>query len=92
MTPYWITFTDGSKACCEGQSPYDAKKIAEHFTGKTVDGGEYKDINAVPLPYPANPVIWQFAHPLTGKTPCFCYTPEQCKGASCCRKDYACTE
>jgi hypothetical protein len=89
---FWLTFTDGSKGCCQGESDYDAKRIAEKLTGKTVAGGQYKDIAAVTLPYPAEPVIWQFDHPVVGKTPAFCNTPEQCKGRGCCPKSYACTE
>ena len=85
MKAYWLTFTDGSHGCCEGQNDYDAKKIAEHITGKTVSGAEG-------LPYPATPIIWQFDHPIHGSTPAFCYTPEECKGCGSCPKSYACTE
>lgn len=91
MQGYWITFTDGSKGYCEGNSAYDAKKIAEHLTGKTVKGGKFKDIDAVILPYPAEPVIWQLDHPVDGKTPRFCYRPEQCKGKTCCPQCPSCT-
>jgi colicin import membrane protein len=27
------------------------------------------------LPYPANPIIWQFEHPINGKCPPFCHSP-----------------
>ena len=27
MKAFWLTFTDGSQACCEGQSEFDAKRI-----------------------------------------------------------------
>lgn len=43
MQSFWLTFTDDSQACCEGQNPYDAKRIAEKLTGKKVAGGEYKE-------------------------------------------------
>ena len=92
MTPFWLKFTDGSKGCCEGQTAYDAKVIAEKLTGKKVAGGEYKDIEAVSLPYPATPLIWQFDHPVSGKCPPFCSTPETCKGRGSCPKSYACSE
>ena len=92
MQAYWLTFTDGSQACCEGQSAYDAKVIAEKFTGKTVAGGKYDNIEAKTLPYPASPVIWAFEHPVGGKTPTFCYTPKECAGNSSCRKNRACTD
>ena len=92
MQAYWLTFTDGSEACCEGQSSYDAKVIAEALTGKTVAGGVYKDIEAKPLPYPATPRIWAFKHPVFGEEPDFCYRPKDCAGRSSCRQDRACTE
>lgn len=92
LPSFWLTFTDGSKGCCDGSDAYDAKKIAEKITGKKVAGGEYQDIAAVSLPYPARPIIWQLDHPVSGKTPAFCYSPEQCKGKSCCTKGPACTE
>lgn len=92
MQAWWLTFTDGSKGCCEGQSEYDAKIIAEKLTSKTVAGGQYTSIAAVELPYPAGPIIWQFEHPLYGKTPPFCRKPEQCKGTVSCPQSRACTE
>ena len=92
MTPWWLTFTDGSHGCCEGQNEYDAKRIAEKITGKKVAGGESKDIAAKRLPYPANPLIWQLDHPVTGKCPAFCHSPRQCQGRGSCPKNYACSE
>jgi len=92
MTAYWLTFTDGSNGCCEGQSEYDAKMIAEKLTGKKVAGGEYDNISAKRLPYPATPLIWQFDHPVSGKCPPFCNTPGQCQGRGSCPKSYACSE
>lgn len=92
MKAYWLTFTDNSEACCEGQSPYDAKRIAEKLTGKTVAGGKYENIAAVGLPYPATPIIWQLDHPVGGKCPTFCHSPKTCAGKSSCPKSYACSE
>lgn len=92
MQSYWLKFTDGSEGCCQGQNEYDAKSIAEKLTGKTVGGGQYRDIHAKILPYPATPIIWQFDHPVTGKCPPFCFTPKQCAGHSSCPKNYACSE
>jgi hypothetical protein len=91
MNGYWITFTDGTKGYCQGSSAYDAKIIAEHITGKTVGGGKYKDFTMDTLPYPANPIIWQLDHPVSGKTPAFCFSPEKCKGNSCCHSNPSCT-
>ena len=85
MNTYWITFEDNSSGCCQGDSEYDAKKIAKHFKKK-----EIKDIK--PLPYPASPVIWQLDHPVFGKTPTFCHDPRGCSGKSSCPKSYSCTE
>ena len=92
MQGFWLTFTDGTKGYCEGWDAFDAKQIAEKLTGKTVAGGEYRDIAAQTLPYPANPIIWQFDHPVNGNRPAFCYRPNQCAGKSGCRNTPACTE
>ena len=92
MQSFWVAFTDGSKACCQGESQYDAKVIAEKVTGKKVAGGEYRDIAAERLPYPASPAVWLFDHPAHGKMPKFCTTPNQCKGRTACPKSYACSE
>ena len=92
MNGYWLSFTDGTNGYCQGANEYDAKRIAEKLTEKKVSGGEYKDIAAVSLPYPASPVIWQLDHPVSGKCPAFCYAPEKCKGKTSCPQRYACTE
>jgi len=93
MKSFWIKFSDGSEACCQGESAYDARRIAEKLTGKTIDGPKYEGgPNVVSLPYPASPVIWQFEHPVHGKTPTFCYSPKQCCGRTSCQQRHACTE
>lgn len=89
MRSYWITFEDGSKGSCNGESPYDAKIIAEKVSGKKVASG---DNAVVGLPYPAAPVVWGFQHPVYGQTPTFCHTPEKCKGNTSCTHRYSCTE
>jgi hypothetical protein len=72
MNGYWLTFLDGSRGYCQGVNEYDAKAIAEKLTGKTVAGGQFRDIAAKRLPYPATPVIWQLDHPVNeGRTPPF---------------------
>lgn len=91
MQGYWMKFTDGSEGYCEGETKFDAKMNAEHFTKKTVAGGQYQDIEAEGLPYPAQPIIWQFDHPRNGKCPDFCYSPKTCKGKSSCPKNPSCT-
>lgn len=92
MQGFWITFTDGTQGYCEGGSDYDAKMIAEKFSGKKVGGGEWKDFTMKPLPYPASPIIWQFDHPISGKCPAFCYRPKECAGKRSCPQNRACTE
>lgn len=89
MRAYWITFTDGSEGCCEGQSDYDVRRIAEHVTGKKIS---IPSSAVAPLPYPASPLLWQFDHPVVGKTPPFCYEPRKCAGKSSCPQRRSCTE
>ena len=97
MQSFWLKFEDGSEACCDGQSAYDAVFIAERISGKKVDlagASKYKpeeSKNVNTLPYPASPRIWAFEHPVHGATPAFCHDPKNCKGETGCRKSYACT-
>lgn len=92
MKGFWVTFTDGTQGYCEGESEYDAARIAEHFRpGKKVGGGPYQDFTMKTLPYPASPVIWQNDHPIHGKCPPFCYRPEDCAGRASCPRDPSCT-
>lgn len=98
MQTYYLRFTDGSKQACDGLSAYDAVKIAEKLSGKTVDLApqhkwkpEKSDAVQI-LPYPTGNMIWQFEHPINGKTPAFCSTPNKCAGCTACPKSpYACT-
>ena len=93
MNSYWIKFTDGTETCCQGETAYDARQIAEKLTGKTVEGPKWDaGPNVQTLPYPASPVVWKFEHPIHGKTPNFCYAPKQCKGRTSCPQNYSCTE
>lgn len=93
MQTFWIKFADGSEACCQGESAYDARGIAEKITGKTVEGPKWEaGPNVRPLPYPASPVLWQLDHPCHGKTPNFCHAPKQCAGRTACPQRRSCTE
>ena len=96
MQSYWVEFTDGTAGCCDGQRPIDALGIAEHVTGKKVkvklNADRFKPEGVSTLPYPALPTIWGFDHPVYGRCPTFCYTPEECKGQSCCLKSHACDD
>ena len=91
MQGFWVTFSDGTKGYCEGHNEFDAKCIAEKLTGKTVPGDKWKP-NLPTLPYPATPVIWQLDHPVNGKCPAFCHSPDKCKGKTSCPQNHACTE
>jgi hypothetical protein len=101
MQPFWITFVDGSKACCEGQSVLDAVEIAEAVSGNKVAPAPGikeprkwidTDWQVQRLPYPATPIIWQLDHPAHGKCPTFCSSPSKCAGRGACPQNYACSE
>lgn len=93
MKGYWLTFTDGSNGYCEGESPWDAVRIAEKLTGKkAVESMQGYQPKVPTLPYPANPIIWQLDHPVNGKCPPFCHAPKKCAGRSSCPQSYACSE
>jgi hypothetical protein len=93
MEGFWITFTDGTSGYCEGLNAYDAARIAEKLTGKTAEVGPNRWRPELKrLPYPANPIIWQLDHPLSGKCPAFCISPEKCCGNTSCPRPYSCTE
>lgn len=92
MKTFWLTFTDGTEASCQGESEFDAKQIAEKLTGKKVAGGKYRDIAAKPLPYPSIGCIWVFDHPVDGKCPQFCFGGKKCAGKTACPQSYSCTE
>lgn len=92
MKSFWLKFTDGTSASCQGDSAYDARQIAEKVSGKSVVGGKFDASEILPLPYPAEPSVWKFDHPCYGKTPSFCFKPSQCKGKTACPQPYSCTE
>lgn len=98
MQSFWLKFKDGSEACCDGQTAFDAVRIAEHISGKTVNlagANKYKpeeSENVNRLPYPALPRIWAFEHPVDGVCPEFCHDPKKCKGKTACPQSYSCTE
>lgn len=85
MKTFWITFENGAKASCDGESEYDSKMIAEKLSGKKVSVIK-------PLPYPAKPSIWIYKHPIHGECPQFCYKPNECCGKTACPQNYSCTE
>lgn len=94
-----MKFTDGSESHCQGQYAGDAVQIAQALSGKQVVGAddEFKhrsddNPNVQGLPYPASPMIWEFDHPVQGKTPHFCFGGEQCHGKSSCPRSRCCTD
>ena len=100
MQTFWVKFEDGSKACCQGQSAYDALRIAEHLSGKKVAAKPGEATNSwsangreiAPLPYPAEPSIWKFEHPEYGTCPSFCHSPNTCAGRTACPQPRACND
>jgi len=84
VTPWWVEFTDGTSACCEGSNMVAARNRAAVITGKRVESVDR-------LPYPAVPIIWQHENE-HGKCPAFCYTPKECKGCHACPKRRACDD
>lgn len=98
MQTFWIKFEDESGGSCDGQGSYDAVKIAEHVSGKKVkdnDKFEFRtddNPNVKTLPYNAAPIIWQYEHPIYGKSPAFCHSPSQCCGHTSCPQSRSCTE
>jgi hypothetical protein len=79
MAYFWVKFTTGYPAFIDAKNEDHARAEAA-----TLSKREVKEIFT--LPYPAEPQL--------NTTDCqpFCYTPEMCKGHTCCPKNYACTE
>jgi hypothetical protein len=80
MTPFWLSFTDGTHGTCEGKTLAQAIAKAEDLTKKVVSTGKC-------IPYPAVPVIYQESF-----TPAFCYNPTRCLGKSSCPQNLACND
>jgi len=88
VSPYWVTLTTGKACCVEAEDKESAMAAAkQHADGEVV--------SCDTLPYPAEPRITHYERDYDGHKvacPSFCYTPEQCKGRTCCPKKYACSE
>jgi hypothetical protein len=85
MRAFWLTFQGKPAGCVEAPSEAEARAIGEADRGTpalTCDG----------IPYPANPRINKHIDPKWGVCPAFCYSPERCKGRTCCPQNYSCTE
>lgn len=87
--PFWVIFTDGTKACVEAEGSDAAKLKAEKVSGKTV-------ARWYGLPYAASPVIGDRIPYRFGEKdviqPTFCYKPDQCAGKGSCPQSWSCTE
>lgn len=98
MQTYWLKFTDGSEGFCDGEGAFDAVRIAEHLTKKTVavePEHKYqpeKSAAVAIMPYATAGMIWQFEHPVYGKSPGFCYGGKECRGRGACPQRRSCTE
>lgn len=87
VNPYWAKFRNGTAGTVHAVN-VEAARFAIRNDSLTRD----LILESVDeLPYPADPVLLP---DLVSKYPCpsFCWTPEQCKGRTCCPKRRACSE
>lgn len=82
MTAYWVKFKNRSSGCVEAETAEAAMEAVR----------EFNPVSAERLPYPANPRLVVHEHEKWGKTPSFCYKPEQCKGRGSCPQRPSCVE
>lgn len=79
MAFFWVEFSDRPAGTIEASTGPEAKEIGGKFGAVT---------HSTRLPYPARPVL----HQVVSTCPPFCFTPNECKGHTCCLKNYACSE
>lgn len=83
---WWVELEGVGSKCVETYTAEMACQIAEGLTG-------VKALGAEQLPYPAEPRLNAYVQPhLDMACPSFCYSPETCKGRSCCPQRISCTE
>lgn len=83
---WWVELEKVGSKCVETYTAEMACQIAEDLTG-------FKPLGAEQLPYPAEPRLNPYVQPhLDMACPSFCYSPEACKGRSCCPQRISCTE
>lgn len=97
MKGFLVRFTDAETVYCEGTSEYDAAKIAEKLSGKSIEWtNAYTPapgaVQVTPYPTSGLRIVWQFEHPVHGATPPFCYRGTKCAGRTTCPNAPACTE
>lgn len=86
VRPWWVELEGAGSKCVETYTSEMACQIAEGLTG-------FKALGAEQLPYPAEPRLNAYVRPhLDMACPSFCYSPETCKGRSCCPQRISCTE
>lgn len=83
--PYWVTLQGGKKGCVELIDDRDVIKLVWEVLGKEV-------LSYSPIPYPASPRLITKRDEEGTMCPSFCYTPEICKGSTCCHKNPSCVE
>ena len=76
---YWVETDNKSTGCVQAANVADATKIAEELqVGKVIACNT--------LPYPSSP-YWNEIN-----VPDFCFSPDKCKGHSCCPRNRSCVE
>lgn len=83
MYYFWVTFEDGSHGTLVADNSESAKFKASDF----VNTAQNPVVSCDRIPYPASPILDDSI-----ECPPFCYTPEFCKGRSCCPKKPSCAE
>jgi hypothetical protein len=81
MAAWWVTFENRKPTCIDASSEGEARMLALDLTG-------CDPVDCDHLPYPADP---RLNRPSEG-TPSFCLSPENCKGRTCCPRNYSCVE
>lgn len=79
MTPYWITWKDGSGCCVEADSMEEIEAYCKKIRG-------VGPASVMSLPYPADPRIGP-----TTDCPSFCRSPELCAGFHACPHSRSCS-
>ncbi|MNF99067.1 hypothetical protein D3C84_819530 [compost metagenome] len=85
VSAWWVKSETGRQGCIEALNEDEARLIGAAIMGDPIDECDK-------LPYPAQPRLNAYQHPVHGVTPSFCYDPTSCKGRGCCPKNYSCTE
>ncbi len=85
MRGFWVQCTGGKGGYVDAEDHNDAKRIAEHITLEDA-------IEVQPIPAPAKPIIYLYAHPVDGLRPISCRHPARCAGKTECPLVPCCSE